>query len=76
LCYNFIMADEENAASRMLRTALHLGDKMSGQVADRSLKLRRAKRTMQEAVRLLEAGSVQAAHDVLITALAIWEPDE
>jgi hypothetical protein len=76
MCYNRDMADEDNAASRMLRAALYLGDRMSGQVADHSLKLRRAKRAMQDAIRLLEAGRVQAAHDLLQTALAVWEPDE
>jgi hypothetical protein len=49
---------------------------MSGQVADHSLRLRRAKRAIESAVRLLEAGRVQAAHDLLQTALAIWEPDD
>lgn len=60
----------------MLRTALHLGDRMSGQIADHSLKLRRAKRTIESAVHLLEAGRVQAAHDVLKTTLAVWELGE
>jgi hypothetical protein len=70
------MADEDHPASRLLRTALHLGDRMSGQIADRSLKLRRAKRVVESAVRLLEAGRVQAAYDILKTTLAVWESEE
>jgi hypothetical protein len=70
------MTDENPRTGRLLHEALRLGDRMSRQVADHSLKLRRAKRVVESAVRLLEAGRVQAAHDVLKTTLATWEPDE
>jgi hypothetical protein len=69
------MSDEENAASRMLRTAIRMGDSMSGQIADHSLKLRRAKRAIESALRLLKRGQAHAACNTLETALALWECD-
>jgi len=71
------MADDNfERGMRMLDAAVRLGDGLSEQVADHSLRLRRAKRVVESAVRLLEAGRVQAAHDVLTTALAVWEPEK
>jgi hypothetical protein len=69
------MADEEPAAERRLREAFRLGDKMSGQIADHSLRLRRAKSAMKGAVYLLEIGRIRTAYEVLKAALA-REPDE
>jgi hypothetical protein len=71
------MADETPAAERLLKEAIRLGDGLSGQVADHSLRLRRLKRSVQTALRLLEAGRVQKAWDELhLAMLAEWRRDE
>jgi hypothetical protein len=76
MCYARGMPDDK-PAYRMLKEALRLGDRMSGQIADHSLRLRRLKRSVQTALRLLEIGRVQKAKEELeLAMLAEWRPDE
>jgi len=66
----------DDEAERMLNAAVRLGDGLSEQIADHSLRLRRLKRAVQSALHLLEIGQVQKARDELhLAMLAEWKLD-